>query len=113
MRLLVRLLGLSLLLLGVYFFGQNIYFTNNASPYWWRGFAADASILFLTAGVLIFLAFPRRNKSLAGLAIAIGIVAVSFSSRAILEPTSLWQFVLALVSFTCGYQLLTTGRLNI
>ena len=50
MRLFARLLGLSLLLLGIYFLGQNIVFTNNISPYWWRGVAADASILFLARG---------------------------------------------------------------
>ena len=113
MRLFARLLGLGLLLLGVYFLGQNIHFTNNVYPYWWRGVAADASILFLTAGVLMFFLLPRSNKSLAGIAIALGIIAVFISSRAILEPTSLWQFVLSLASFTGGYQLFTTGRLNI
>ena len=88
-------------------------FTNNVYPYCWRGVAADTSILFLTAGVMMFFILPRGNKSLAGLAIAIGIIAIFFSSKAILEPTSLWQFVLSLVSFIGGYQLLTTGRLNI
>ncbi|MGL5939205.1 MAG: hypothetical protein ACRC2S_02275 [Waterburya sp.] len=113
MRLLARLIGLSLLLLGVYFLGQNIYFTNNVSPYWWRGVAADTSILFLTAGVLMFFVLPRGNKSLAGVAIAFGIIAVFLSSKAILQPTSLWQFVLSLASFVSGYQLFTTGRLDI
>ncbi|BAU65405.1 hypothetical protein STA3757_27900 [Stanieria sp. NIES-3757] len=37
----------------------------------------------------------------------------SLSSKAILQPTSLWQFVLSLASFVGGYQLFTTGRLNI
>ncbi len=81
------------MLLGVYFLGQNIYFTNNVYPYWWRGVAADTSILFLTAEVLMFFVLPRAIKSWAGIAIAIGIVAVFFSSKAILQPTSLWQFV--------------------
>lgn len=113
MRLFARLLGLGLLLLGIYFLGQNIYFSNNVAPYWWRGVAADVSILFLTAGVLMFFILPPNNKSLAGIAIAIGIVAVFISSKAILQPTSLWQFVLSLASFTGGYQLFTTGRLNL
>jgi hypothetical protein len=113
MRLLARLIGLGLLILGIYFLGQNIYFTNNIYPYWWRGVAADISVLFLTGGVLIFFMLPRGNKSLAGWAIAIGIVAVFFSSRAILQSTSLWQFVLSLASFVGGYQLFTTGRLNV
>ncbi len=71
MRLFARLLGLGLLLLGVYFLGKNIYFTNNISPYWWRGVAADVSVLLLTAGVLMFFVLPGNNKSLAGIAIAL------------------------------------------
>ena len=113
MRLFARLFGLGLLLLGIYFLGQNIYFSNNVYPYWWRGVAADTSVLFLTAGVLLFFLLPRGNKSLAGISIAIGILAVFLSSRAILQPTSLWQFVVSLASFVGGYQLFTTGRLNI
>jgi hypothetical protein len=113
MRLLARLIGLGLLLLGIYFLGQNIYFTSNIYPYWWRGVAADTSILFLTAGVLMFFVLPRGNKSLAGVAITLGIVAVFISSKAILQPTSLWQFVLSLACFVGGYQLFTTGRINI
>ena len=113
MRLLLRLLGLGLLLLGIYFLGKNIYFTNNVFPYWWRGVAADVSVLFLTVGVLMFFVLPVRDKSLAGIAIAIGIVAVFISSKAILQPTSLWQFVLSLTSFVGGYRLFTTGRLDL
>jgi hypothetical protein len=113
MRLLARLLGLGLLLLGIYFLGKNIYFTNNLSPYWWRGVAADTSILFLTLGILLFFILPQSNKEFAWIAIAIGIIAVFLSSRAILQPTSLWQFVISLASFTGGYQLFTTGRLNL
>jgi hypothetical protein len=113
MRLLARLIGLGLLLLGIYFLGQNIYFANNVYPYWWRGVAAETSILFLTAGVLMFFILPRGNKSLAGIAIALGIIAVFLSSKAILQPTSLWQFVVSLASFVGGYQLFTRGRLDI
>jgi hypothetical protein len=113
MRLLFRLIGLALLLLGVYFLGQNIYFTTNVYPYWWRGIAADTSILFLTAGVLMFFVLPVRDKLLSGVVISIGIILIFASSRAILNPTSLWQFVLSLASFVGGYQLFTTGRLNI
>jgi hypothetical protein len=113
MRLLARLIGLGLLLLGIYFLGQNIYFASNIYPYWWRGVAADTSILFLTVGVLMFFILPRGNKSLAGVAIALGIIAVFISSKAILQPTSLWQFVLSLASFVGGYQLCTTGRIDI
>ena len=113
MRFIFRLIGLALLLLGVYFLGQNIYFSTNVYPYWWRGIAADASILSLTIGVLLFFILPRSNKDLSFIAIALGILLIFASSRAILNPTSLWQFVLSLASFIGGYQLFTTGRLNL
>ena len=113
MRLILRLIGLALLLVGIYFLGQNIYFSTNPFPYWWRGIAADASIISLTIGVLLFFILPRTNKDLSIGAIVIGILLVFASSRAILNPTSLWQFVLSLASFVGGYQLFTNGRLNI
>ena len=113
MRLISRLIGLGLLLLGIYFLGQNIYFSTNPSPYWWRGIAADGSILSLTVGVLLFFILPRSNKDFSLCAIAFGIALIFASSKAILNPTSLWQFVLSLASFVGGYQLFTTGRLNL
>ena len=113
MRFIFRLIGLALLLLGVYFLGQNIYFSTNVYPYWWRGIAADASILSLTIGVLLFFILPRSNKDLSLIAIVFGILLIFASSRAILNPTSMWQFVLSLASFVGGYQLFTTGRLNL
>jgi len=34
--------------------GHNILFTTNVSPYWWRGIAADASVVFnRTSGVAV------------------------------------------------------------
>ena len=73
---LARLIGLCLLLVGLYFLGQNVYFTTNPYPYWWRGIAADSSILFLTAGVMLFFALPAREKMLSIISILIGIVLV-------------------------------------
>ncbi|WYL94393.1 MAG: hypothetical protein HEQ35_11470 [Gloeotrichia echinulata IR180] len=113
MRFLFKLIGLALLLAGVYFLGQNIYFTTNVHPYWWRGIAADASILCLTSGILMLFFLHRQEKSLGWVVLGIGIVLIFLSSSAILNPTSLWQFCLSMACFVGGYQLLTTGRLNI
>lgn len=113
MRFLFKLLGLILLLAGVYFLGQNIYFSTNVYPYWWRGIAADGSILFLTSGILMLFVLPRQEKALGWVALGIGIVLIFFSSRAVLTPTSLWQFCVSMACFVGGYQLFTTGRLNI
>ncbi|ACK70942.1 conserved hypothetical protein [Gloeothece citriformis PCC 7424] len=112
MRILTALIGLGLLLLGVYFLGRNIVFTTNVSPYWWRGIAADASILCITLGIASFFAFPREIKEWGWILIILGILLIFMSSRAILNPTSLWEFFLSMVSFLAGYQLLTRGRIN-
>lgn len=112
-EMLFRLIGLALLLLGIYLLGQNIYFTTNVSPYWWRGIAADGSILFLTGGIVALFFFPSGVKSVGWMSLLIGILLVFISSRAILNPTSLWEFCLSIACFMGGYQLLTTGRLNL
>ena len=113
MSLLSRLVGIALILLAVYLLGQNIFFTTRVSPYWWSGIAADGSVLALTTGIVGLCFFPPRLRSTGWILIGIGILLVFLSSRAILNPTSLWQFVLSVGSFVGGYQLLTTGRLNL
>ncbi|WP_242056622.1 MULTISPECIES: hypothetical protein [unclassified Nostoc] len=65
---------MALLLAGVYFLGQNIYFTTNVYPYWWRGLAADASILFLTSGIVMLFVLPRQDKALGWAALGVGIL---------------------------------------
>jgi hypothetical protein len=108
-----KLIGLGLLSIGFYFMGQNIYLTTNAHPYWWRGIAADASVFFLTGGVASLFFLPRRDKALGWILMGIGALLIFFGSRAVLNPTSLWQFCLSLGCFVGGYQLFSTGRLNI
>jgi hypothetical protein len=112
MRLLIQLIGLALMLLGIYFLGKNIFFTTNVSPYWWRGIAADASIFLLVGGICLLVFMPLGfMKQLGWVFVAGGIVCIFISSRAILNPTSLWQFFVSIISMTFGYRLLATGRL--
>ncbi|PZD72228.1 hypothetical protein C1752_03815 [Acaryochloris thomasi RCC1774] len=113
MKLLGRFLGLVLVLLGLYVLGQNIYFTTNVSPYWWRGLAADSSVLCLTSGIISLFFFPKELKSLGWIAMGLGVLLVFVSSRAVLQPTSLWQFCLSTASFVGGYQLITKGKINL
>jgi hypothetical protein len=110
MRFLLRVFGFGLLILGIYFLGQNIMFTTNLSPYWWGGVAADASVLALMLGVLMLVFLPASTKNLGWIPVIVGIVMVFLSSRAILNPTSLWQFFLSFISIALGYRMLTTGR---
>jgi hypothetical protein len=110
MRTFLRLLGFGLLIFGIYFLGKDIIFTSHFYP-WWRGIAADGSILALMSGILMIIFFPKEIKNLGWISITIGIVLVFLSSRAILNPTSLWQFILSFSMIAGGYQLMITDQL--
>jgi general stress protein CsbA len=109
MRALLRLLGLVLLIFGIYVLGKDIVFTSQVYP-WWRSMAAEGSVVALMAGILMLVFFPRDVKNVGWVSIVIGIVLVFMSSRAILNPTSLWQFILSFSMMAGGYQMLMTGR---
>ncbi|WP_448563271.1 hypothetical protein [Trichothermofontia sp.] len=112
MRWISKLIGVALLLLGLYFLGKNIFFTTNVFPYFWRGLAADFSILSLTVGVVMVFTLPREQRSLGWIFVFLGILSVFASSRVLLRPTSLWQFFLAAAAMTVGFQLFDRGRLR-
>lgn len=114
MRFLVQLVGLALIVFGLYFLGKNILFTTNAYPYWWRGIAADSSVLFLTLGILMLTLLPLGDfKQLGWIFVGLGVLCVFISSRAVLSPTSLWEFFLSMLAMTFGYRLLATGRFSL
>lgn len=102
-------LGLALILLGVYFLGKNIIFTTSAYP-WWRGVAANLSVISLCIGVFALVFLPPPMQPFGWVAVAFGIVCVFASSRAILNPTSLWQFFVSLMTMGFGYKLLSRRR---
>ncbi len=56
-----RLLGIALLLLGIYFLGQNIIFATHYSPYVWRDIPAAGSVLAIMGGIISLLFFPRQT----------------------------------------------------
>jgi hypothetical protein len=111
MSFLLKVCGFGLLMWGVYVLGQDIVFTTQSYPSWWSGIAADASVLSLMAGVLMLVFLPKRDKNLGWILVTVGIVLVFLGSRAILNPVSLWQFLLSFTLIAGGYKLLTTGRL--
>ncbi|MEO1207941.1 MAG: hypothetical protein AAFX78_00215 [Cyanobacteria bacterium J06638_20] len=109
MRFLYFLIGLALMLLGIYFLGKNILFTTHAYP-WWRNIAADVSVLSLCIGGVMLIFLPGDAKLLGWIAVGVGIVCVFLSSRAILNPTSLWQFFVSFVAMSFGYRLMISRR---
>ncbi len=111
MKILVKIVGICLILFGIQTLGQNIFFTTNVYPYFWKGLAADVSVISLMIGTIMLVTLPKDLKNLGWTPVMIGIVAVFISSRAILSPTSLWQFFISFMAFTIGYQMATKGRL--
>ncbi|MBD2459860.1 hypothetical protein H6G89_02275 [Oscillatoria sp. FACHB-1407] len=113
MRFLSKLVGLVLIVLGIYFLGQNIVFTTQVAAYWWRDISATGAVVFVLSGILV-LVFGRRSvKETGWLLVGIGIVLVFLSGGVILRPTSLWTFFLSFVSLIVGFRFLTTGRMEL
>lgn len=108
MQFLQKLIGLALIIVGIYFLGQNIFFSTQAYPFFWRGIAAHTSILLLMGGVLCLLFIRGEGKNIGWMMIAAGAVFVFLSGQAVLRPTSLWQFLISFAAFASGYKLLNT-----
>lgn len=113
MRILTRLLGLILILAGIYFIGQNIFFTTQVSPYWWRDISAAGSVISIIAGLILTINFSRELGNVGWILVMLGIVLVFVSGRVILRPTSLWYFFLSFASLIAGFSLLQTGRVRL
>jgi hypothetical protein len=112
MRFFSQLIGLALLVVGVYFLGQNILFTTAISPYWWSDISAAGSILALTAGIISLVFFPRLIGNFGWILVLGGIILIFTSGKVVLLPTSLWYFFISFTALAVGLRLLTTGRIN-
>lgn len=112
MRFLVTLVGLVLMVFGIYYLGQNVVFGTPMGRFTWRTIAAQTSVLMLTGGIMGLVFLPLRSKNLAWGIIAAAIVVVFASGGVWLRPTTLWQFLMALISMTLGYRLMIDGQIR-
>lgn len=112
MRLLKKLAGIALLMIGIYFLGKNIIFTTRTSPYWWRDISAAGSVLSVTGGSIALMFFGRDLQPIGWFLVMLGIVLAFASGGLIIQPTSLWTFFVAMLSLVAGFQLIRTGRLR-
>ncbi|MEH1792205.1 MULTISPECIES: hypothetical protein [unclassified Nostoc] len=111
-RLLIKLIGLILLFIGLYFFGQNIIFVSSYYSYFYGRLPATASVLATMIGVFALVFFRRETGNLGWIFLGIGIVLIFLSGGVILKPTSLWNFIIAFAALAAGYKLLNEGRIN-
>ncbi len=107
-----KIFGLALILLSVYFLGQNIVFTTHYYYNWWQKIPAASSVLALMFGIGCLTFWRGALGNFGWIFIAVGIVLVFLSSGVILQPTSLWTFFVAMLAFAAGYQLITGGRIR-
>ncbi|MBD2201333.1 hypothetical protein H6G33_01780 [Calothrix sp. FACHB-1219] len=111
-RLLIKVIGLFLLFLGLYFLGQNIIFATGYYSYFYSKIPATGSVLAVMAGVITLIFFRRETGNLGWIFLSLGIVLVFLSGGVMLRPTSLWNFFLAFTALVAGYKMLTQGRIN-
>jgi hypothetical protein len=111
-RLLIKLIGVFLLLFGVYYLGQDIIFTTRYYPYFWRSMPAAGSVLAITGGVIALVFFRREAGNLGWFLLALGIVLVFLSGGVLLQATTLWKLFIGLVALAVGYKLLSEGRIR-
>ena len=106
----LKFIGLILLLVGIYFLGQNILFTTSYSYFSYGRLPAFGSVLSIIAGTVCLVFFRRETGNFGWVLLGIGIVLVFLSGGVILKPTSLWNFFVGFTALAGGYQLLTRGR---
>ncbi|MBD1909992.1 MULTISPECIES: hypothetical protein [unclassified Leptolyngbya] len=113
MRGLRFLFGLGLVVVGVYFLGQNIIFTTQTAGYWWRPLSAAATVLSMMAGIISLTFFGRSGQSMGWFCIGLAMVLAIASGGLVIRPTSLWTFFVAMMSFVGGFRLIQGRSLGI
>ena len=111
MRILQKIIGLVLLICGVYFLGQNIIFTTQTSPYWWRDISATATAILVVSGTVVLTVF-KRIRPWGWPLVILGILLEFTSGGIVVRPTSLWTFFLSFLCLTWGFQLFRTKRIR-
>ncbi|WP_392536052.1 hypothetical protein [Nostoc sp. C117] len=111
-RLLIKLIGLILVLTGLYFFTQNIIFVSSYYSIFSRSLPATVSVLAIMAGAFTLVFFYREASSLGWILLGIGIVLVFLSGGVIFRSTSLWNLLVAFAALGVGYKLFNQGRIN-
>ncbi len=107
-----KICGLALILVSIYFLGQDIEFATHSYYNWWQKIPAAGSVISLMLGIGSLTLWRNTLGNFGWIFIAIGIIMVFLSAGVILQPTSLWKFFISMFAFASGYQLLTSGRIR-
>lgn len=111
-RLLIKLIGVGLMMAGIYFFANNIIIFSSYYTIFLRRLPGQLSGLALISGIFSLLFFRRETGNLGWFLIAIGLTLVFFSGGVYFKATTLWNLFMAVGALAFGYQLLNTGKVR-
>jgi len=103
-----KLLGIFLVVGGIYFLAQNIVFY----PYYYNNIWTTASVLSIICGTISLLFFHRETGNLSWILLGMGIVVFIFNGGVLFRPISLWNLLVSLAALATGYKLLTEGKVR-
>jgi hypothetical protein len=105
-----KLIGLALIIGGIYFLGQNI--TIHTAGPWWAQLSAKVAVFAVTGGVMAVIFLGKELRNIGFIAIGVGIVLVFASSRISVSSTSLWHYFLGISALVGGGKLLSGGKID-
>ena len=101
-----RLLGLGLIIIGIYWLSQGILFTTRSAYYWWQTIPAAGSVILLLAGLWVLFNGRRSDRNRAWILIGGAIALIFMSGGIVIRPTSLWDFLIGFSALFGGYKLI-------
>lgn len=100
-----KLLGLGLIIIGIYWLSQGILFTTRSAYYWWQTIPAAGSVILLLAGLWVLFNGRRSDRNRAWILIGGAIALIFMSGGIVIRPTSLWDFLIGFSALISGYKL--------
>ncbi len=115
MRLLIKLVGFVLMVVGIYFLAKNIVLTAGCSHSYyyfrsWCNISSKGTVVSLLGGIIALVFFRRQTGTLGWILIGISIVLVAISGALVWKATTLWYLFLAFTAFLGGYKMFASGN---
>ncbi len=122
MRGLSGLIGIGCFLAGIYGLGRKIVLTTGSSGLyyssgrgwwygWWYGIAAAGTVLLALAGLLAVVFLRGQSRWIGAGLLALSGILVVFSGRAVLLPTTLFEFLVSAFLMAIGVKLFLNSAL--
>ncbi len=122
MRGLSGLIGIGCFLAGIYGLGRKIVLTTGSSGLyyssgrgwwygWWYGIAAAGTVLLALAGLLAVVFLRGQARWIGAGLLALSGILVVFSGRAVLLPTTLFEFLVSAFLMAIGVKLFLNSAL--